>query len=134
MMRFGGEVQPPEDRQIQLAAMVLELGPLLWEKLGTSDTIIGELPGTGRIDIIAGLLPYLEGTVALLEPADKTASRRDEVLSLDVRLPKKYDAHLAAVRKLKDSTGATLIETQRHLVFEGSRSTRRSTSKATPIP
>ena len=119
MMMFATTVSPAGDAPYQMAALILELAPIIYRKLGPEDVLfgIGRTSGTGRMDIIAGLVPHLEGTMGLM---DKSADR-DIVLSLKLSLPEGLQRHEQRLKDLKEQTQQRLFDVQTDFVFNSSK-------------
>jgi hypothetical protein len=110
MLDFAARVAPPRDTPLQMAALLIELGPTLYARLGPQEVLWGALEtlGTTRYDLILGLLPHLVGTVGLAaDPA-----KLKDLKSLALLVPQGFDTHLDAIRKLKDQTEKSTIELQ----------------------
>jgi len=110
MYRFAAFSSPPKDAPLQMAALLIELGPLLYKRLGPQEVLLGalETEGTSRYDLIVGLLPHLAGTLALTANAATLA----ELKTLDLDVPDGFDKHLKAVEKLKNQTEQAAIDLQ----------------------
>jgi hypothetical protein len=133
MTSFAGHVQPPADNKLQLAAMILELAPLMLEKLGPQEVLIVlETQGTDRLDIIIALLPHLIGTLRLLD----NDAQRTVLLAPDmqVRLPLGFEVHRAAIQKLRQQTENRVVETQRQVELAGNAATQSLSHKGHGYP
>lgn len=110
MLTFAAHVNPPRDAALQMAALLIELGPILYARLGPREVLAGllETEGTTRYDLILGLLPHLVGTVAVAANSAKLA----ELKSLDLIVPLGFDTHLSFVKKLKEQVEKSTIEMQ----------------------
>lgn len=110
MYRFAAFSSPPKDAPLQMAALLIELGPLLYARLGPQEVLLGalETEGTTRYDLIVGLLPHLAGTLALAGNATKLA----ELKTLDLWVPDGFDKHLKAVENLKNQTEQAAVDLQ----------------------
>jgi hypothetical protein len=122
MLMFATSVSPISDSPYQMAALILELAPIMNRKLGPEDVLLGLMStsGTRRMDIIAALLPHLEGTMGLLDkPAERTV-----VLGLNLSLPEGLQRHEQSLKSLKEQTQQKIFDVQTDFVFIGSKEGR----------
>lgn len=132
MTDFASRVSPPADITLQMAALTLELGPLMEKKLGPQ-TVLGvlETPATNRLDVIVGLLPHLEGALAMAD----NPTTKEKLLKLDLLLEGDFKKHRDAVELLKKQTEERALAVQKGSVLEGNAEANSlvSSSRGYPI-
>lgn len=119
MTEFAGRVSPPRDQNLQMAALTLELAPVMYRKLGPQKVLLGLLKtgGTERFDIILSLLPHLVGTLAL---AGSAAARVQlENPDINLALEGTFVDHLRYVEKLRTQTQARQLAFQKEFALRG---------------
>lgn len=119
MIDFATHVSPPKDQPLQFSALILELAPLMMEKLGPQDVLLGLLATSGisRMDLILFLLPHLEGALAF---AGDEANQKDLLSAdMDIYLPKGFAVHYGELEKLVARMKSTQITSQMQFGLQG---------------
>ncbi|CAG1018930.1 hypothetical protein BURC_03763 [Burkholderiaceae bacterium] len=119
-MIFAGNIQParPEEQQLQMTGLMLELAPVLARKLGETTTFgsLVTVSGTDRLDIVLPLFAHVKGAAKLASDSANEEALKSLWLIFEMSDLKRRAGQLNA---LAQAFKATAEKAQEDVVLEG---------------
>ncbi|HEY0858080.1 MAG TPA: DUF4157 domain-containing protein, partial [Albitalea sp.] len=119
-MIFAGNIQParPEEQQLQMTGLMLELAPVLARKLGETTTFgsLVTVSGTDRLDIVLPLYAHVKGAAKLASDSANEEALKSLWLIFEMSDLKRRAGQLSA---LAQAFKATAEKAQEDVVLEG---------------